>query len=1028
MDSNQKEILERVLLMMKYDSSKTLNENKKEIRVISEQYSPSNGGFNGDGIGWKPYSYSDSKGKYMSNVEGWSQGIDFPYVGQWLPVSDSRVTNPKTKVNFNMSKDGNGAFFIPLTYEQPIDGYYSKGRFHDWDGKVLKDANGFYYIRMFEEKPYDRSYGGLTKTGNYFDVFLTKNGKNIKYNPFIMKGSTIDPRVSTIKTSEIILDKNGKLKNTKTLKDLLDSIDKPEQFVRDQWVINPVGSEFGKLMNAWVNLIMSKNLDELLVLYNDVVKLGRGGNTRDLPNFGKGSTTFSSMVLENEIYNRRAQNRQPGQPEPKKPESIDGKKTYGIPDGYFVKNATEIYNKSYELSPKKEDGDDFRKWFKSKYPDKAKNPCGDGEPLSDSGAHDNKWILCAASYKPNTAYPIAYQLYLNEKKPKSSTSPDTSLLNALNGNPFGIMNQAGGNGEPNLELKYVRNLADYNDVNAENIGVTNQNCSPFCFLNDEELNVFKSCMGSSNPPSDNWKLLRNTWDLNDKDTLSQMISYQLFACQPTKISSENSKFLTKKINNKLFGKLNKIVAGNDSGSEWKRKAITKEKVTQEKRAKEKEKEIEQERLKKEFYEWVIKQQPVLNVYDTKWLECTIGVKNESECGNTPYCGRAGKEFLEKIARGELKNSKGKIVGTAYRDSSGNVKYYVPDVDNDGDPLKNQWDVPCTSDTWDKYGGYIQMGAALAGIIASTVLTGPFGLAATTGLIAELSIDAIAGGYALYQSIKEKDNIGIAVNAIFLALPFLLDTPGADKLFKQIKYGEKAITDLSSKFDNFKLSNPTYSTQDLQTWLTGLNGYELNTFNKVIKETQTDSYFQKTMKDAINKNSNLFANAASTSKRFWIPKPGLQKMIIYAGPIAGYTVAVKNKIIKDSLIRLQANKRLSVQQVVAWDAALFGLTNDQLLEIQRRINENPLYLLEQSNTAEFKEIEKTKKQLENTKLSQEDADRFYKELQADIDNLVKQQNLSGSEPIGSVETEEPSKPSETTPSQGGGRAGGRGGVK
>jgi hypothetical protein len=40
MDSNQKEILERVLLMMKYDSSKTLNENKKEIRVISEQPDP----------------------------------------------------------------------------------------------------------------------------------------------------------------------------------------------------------------------------------------------------------------------------------------------------------------------------------------------------------------------------------------------------------------------------------------------------------------------------------------------------------------------------------------------------------------------------------------------------------------------------------------------------------------------------------------------------------------------------------------------------------------------------------------------------------------------------------------------------------------------------------------------------------------------------------------------------------------------------------------------------------------------------
>jgi hypothetical protein len=1000
MNSNQKEILERLLLMMKYDSSKTLNEN---IEIINEQYSPSKGGFNGDKTGWKPYSYSDYKGKYMSNVEGWSEGVEFPYVGQWVPISDSRLKNPKTNVNFRMSKDGDGAFFIPLTYEQPDEGYYSKGLFHDWDGKVLKDANGFYYINMYEEKADSNSFLGLKKTGNYFSSYLIKNGKGLKYNPFTMYKGVIDSRVSSVKLSDTLLDKSGKLKDTKNLKNLLESIDKPEEGF-NEWLKNPTNSELGKLVDAWVNLIMSKNLNELLVLYNDVVKLGKGGNTPDLPNFGKGTTTLSSIILENEIYNRRSQNRQQGGPEPRKPEVIDGKKMYGIPQGYFVKTATELYNKTYESLPKENDGDNFREWFISKYPDKAKNPCGDGEPLFKSGPYNNKWILCAANYKPKGSDVNAYNLYLNERK-------KTNIFASKDG---GIKPE---NGEVNPELKYVRNLADYNDVNAENVGVTNQNCSPFCFLNDEELNVFKSCVGSSNPPSDNWKILRNTWDLNDKDTLSEMISYQLFACQPTKISSENSKFLTKKINNKLFGKLNKIVAGNDSGSEQKRQEVIKGQITQEKRAKEKEKEIEEIKQKEEFYKWVIKQQRVINIYNTEWLECTIGVKNESECGNTPYCGRAGKEFLEKIARGELKTSKGKTVGSAYRDSSGNVKYYVPDVDNDGDPLKNQWDVPCTSDTWDEYGGYIQMGAALAGIIASTVLTGPFGLAATTGLIVELSIDAIAGGYALYQSIKEKDNIGIAVNSIFLALPFLLDIPAADKLFKEIKYGKKAITDLSSKFDNFKLSNPTYSTQDLQTWLTGLNGYELNTFNKVIKETQTDSYFQKTMKDAINKNSDLFANATSTTKRFWIPKPGLQKMIIYVGPMGGYIFAVRNKIIKDSLIRLQSNKRLSVQQVVAWDAALFGLTNDGLLEIQRRINENPFYLLEQSNTAEFKEVEKTKKQLENTKLSPEDADRFYKELQSDIDNLVKQQNLSASEPIESVKTEEPSKPSETTPSQG-----------
>ena len=954
MDSNQKEILERLLLMMKYDSSKTLNENKKEIRLISEQYSPSNGGFNGDKTGWKPYSYSDSKGKYMSNVEGWSQGIDFPYVGQWLPNSDSRVTNPNIRFNFKIPKDGKGAFFIPLTYEQPIDGYYSKGLFHDWDGKVLKDANGFYYINMYEKKADSNSFSGLKKTGNYFRSYLIKNGKGLKYNPFTMFNGAIDPRVSTVKLSDTLLDKSGKLKDTKNLKSLLDSIDKPETGIMDTWLKNPINSEFGKLINAWVDLIMSKNLDELLKLYNDVVKLGKGGNTRDLPNYGKGTTTFSSMVLENEIYNRRAQNRQQGQPEPPKPEVIDGKTMYGIPQGYFVKTATDLYNQTYEDTPNKDNVDTFRTWFNYFFPDKSKNPCGDGENLDKTGPV-NKYVICAANFIPKKIERKG--LLIN---PLGGTIRPPSIENTNTKTAFNIFKE-----NPNSKLS-----TEPKPEPKRLMGLTSRDI----VMMAREAGVFvDDTLGNDS--------------FNPEGVMNQL---QLKDPEKYKFTTSDYESVKKSLESEMEARKENIKMANP---EYKKQ-------------KENEKEEKEKSQKEEFYKFVITQTRVTNIYDTTWLECTIGVKNESECGKTPYCGRGGKEFLEKIARGELKTSDGKTVGSPYIDNSGNVKYYVPDVTSDGDPLKNQWDVPCTSDTWDEYGGYIQIGGAIAALIASSIVTGPLGAGITAGIITELTVDAIIGGYALYQSIKEKDNIGIAVNAIFLALPLILDIPATDKFFKQIKYGREAISNLSSKFDTFKLSNPNYTSQELETWLNGLSGYELNTFNKVIKQMETDTYFQSQMKDAIKRNSDLFADATISAKRFWIPKPGIQKMLVYTGPMAGYLFATKNKAIKDNLIRLESNKRLTVSQVVAWDAALMNCTNDELVMIQKAVAANNNYFYEMSKLPEYQDAYKIKKELENFSMNEADAQRLLDSFNAAVDDLLdkalKPENLK----LDSVKTNTP----------------------
>jgi hypothetical protein len=257
----------------------------------------------------------------------------------------------------------------------------------------------------------------------------------------------------------------------------------------------------------------------------------------------------------------------------------------------------------------------------------------------------------------------------------------------------------------------------------------------------------------------------------------------------------------------------------------------------------------------------------------------------------------------------------------------------------------------------------------------------------TGVITELAIDSIVGAYALYQSIKEKDNIGITVNSIFLALPFILDIPAADKFFKEIKYGREAISNLSSKFDTFKLSNPNYTSQELETWLNGLSGYELNTFNKVIKQMETDSYFQSKMKEAIKRNSDIFADAAISTKRFWIPKPGIQKMLIYTGPMAGYLFATKNKLIKDSLIRLESSKKLTVSQVVAWDAILMNCTNDELVMIQKAVEANNNYFYEMSKLPEYQEAYKIKKELENFSMDEADAQRLLDSFNNAVDDIL-----------------------------------------
>jgi hypothetical protein len=882
MSKKGSEILERVLLLMRYDNKKTLSENYD--RLISEQ---------------------------VSNLK----------IGQWISNNDSRIKDKKNSENFVISKDGDGAYYIP----QPLTDEYGEAiaPFNSWDGKVYKDKSGNAYIKMdeFTSDPKNKFYP-FKKSGKSSSYFLTKNGNRINNNPFgtvkTATGNIIDPNSRETKGSQIFLDKLGNLKNPEqNLNQFLDFLDNPTQSMIDDFNKKGRQSEYSKLVNAWVNYLMGRNLKELENVYNKLNTYGRGGNTKDLPNYGKLTTTLSSIMIENEIYNRKSQLGL----NPPKPEDIVGKPKKWIPKGYFFKTATDLYNKNFEDYPNENNVNLFREWFNYYFPEKSKNPCGDGEKLDKTGPL-TKYVRCASDFKPKNI----------ERK---------GLLVPPNGVTGGPLKIEMGNQKTAYQL-FLENVTGVDPLFSPKIPTINPNkIDPLLAAKQEGL-------------------IGMYYDGSTSDLMSQLSQLDPVKYNYTQDDYNRADELDKK------------------KEESKIKSSPKY----------------QEKQKEEFYKWVITQQRVTNIYDTKWLECTIGVRQESECGDTPYCGRLGKEFLEKIARGELKTTKGGIVGNPYRDSSGNVKYYLPD-NYDGSSMDNQWDVPCSSDTWDEWGTTIQIGAALAGAIASWIIP-PLGGSATLALIAELSIDAAAGAYALYQSVKEKDNTGIAFNSLFLALPFLLEFPATDKLFKNIKYGKKGISDLTDKFKQFKNSNPQYTSQELTTWLQGLSGYELATFKNVIKETENNPYFKQQMKDALSRQADIFKNA-SLGKRAWIPGTTMSKLLIYVGPMSGYLFGVRNKIIKDNLIRLEANKKLTVSQVVAWDAALMNLTNDELIELQRRIQQNPNYFYEQSKEPEYQKVYQIKKELEDVKISQDDADRLLEDMDNAIDELIRQQNLDSNSP-------------------------------
>jgi len=217
------------------------------------------------------------------------------------------------------------------------------------------------------------------------------------------------------------------------------------------------------------------------------------------------------------------------------------------------------------------------------------------------------------------------------------------------------------------------------------------------------------------------------------------------------------------------------------------------------------------------------------------------------------------KFFKGIIDGSVRNKNGKVVGKAYYNSK-NKLYYA------------KWDEPtppCTNEWWDKYGMYIQIGAAIAAGIVFP--------AAGWGLIAQTAVDMGLGAYSLKQAVKKQDPAQVNIEIIFTFLPLLMATTPVRAAIERLKYSKKTIDSLTNKLKGFDRLNRSQREVLLNQTLTSeekraLMGITTNPELRQILKNETDEIVQKISKSAKN---------AKVSKVRWFADP-IANILVYGG--------------------------------------------------------------------------------------------------------------------------------------------------
>lgn len=936
MDSNQKEILERVLLMMKYDSSKTMNENKKEIRVINEQLvAAPNPDWDGTYVNLPtsyykkiPFFYYENKIKKRENL----RTAPLP-----LPTIES-VMHCKTNNRYGFAASIKGDGPVDMTVE-------------DFK-KRCKDAKSLF-----------NSYYVDFANTDYPSVAFDYNGVPIDPNVYSYS-SYITPWKYIQPTKEY----EKKYKNLKNISDENRGLDKPINNMSLQELSDYIGVSFTE-NNA--GLILKSNTKNAIILFAKKIK---NLSTQELINLSykypclflesnskNGSISspdskiskdkimlkgVQAMIIDFELYKRYdlefAQNPEKFDNQPIRYPNWDNLiKYYGL---YFLKDFKASADKVIEK---------FERGVKGKteegYPDYGSRYLNIQGALADMGYMEYyqlmnkitetfKKALEAYNKKNGTSYKVPLECGMSQQEiSKRAKYSETwaydnpiqkcdLLLSELRKKAYpeiksyaDITKEEEENKNASQKFLDERIKKEFLTINVdkrtwgypdEDVKGQNVRLGPaMTFMNETQVSkivgyLLKNCVGQSYGQG------IESGAENSSQYAISVDPYQIPYClRYDLIKEEENDENEKEAENSIFKSIVKIAS------------ISKEQIRIMQTTYPDKPYLWQDYFQGEpgTYEYYKKNYYVYNAVRQHLIQDGNPNPTEKDVFDKikyfTYDCIGSKDILNKIAKGNWFYN-GQRVGEYYADNKGYTKYKIP----------------CTNKTWDKYGTIIQLGGMMLVAAATWGLGAGPAVAFWVNILADSALNAVS----LKYSIEEQDPSKIKMDIAFLLLPFLFEAGPVAKFFEsmgKVNINQEALNSVISKFTS--LGN-NFTPQQVDALVKSMSSDEKFIVN--IMMDGANPQVQRYVNQISDVLKTSVKSSAATKVILKSLKPVAFQLVIYLVPAATY-FGKKMGLIKEKW-KLTTGKEINEKELKILQLFYSSLSAEDALKVDKTLNENP----------------------------------------------------------------------------------------
>jgi hypothetical protein len=291
-----------------------------------------------------------------------------------------------------------------------------------------------------------------------------------------------------------------------------------------------------------------------------------------------------------------------------------------------------------------------------------------------------------------------------------------------------------------------------------------------------------------------------------------------------------------------------------------------------------------------------------------------------------------KDILNSIAKGNWFYN-GKRVGEYYANEGGYTKYKIP----------------CTNKIWDKYGMAIQLGGMMLVAAATWGLGAGPALAFWVNMLADSALNAVS----LKYSIEEQDPSKIKMDIAFLLLPFLFEAGPVKKLFEsmgKVTINQEALNSVISKFA--ALGN-NFTPQQVESLVKSMSSDE-----KFIVNTMMDSTNPQVQKYVSQISDGLKASvksSASTKAVLKSLKPVAFQLAIFAVPVATY-FGKKLGLIKEKW-KLATGKEINEKELKILELFYSSLSTEDSLKVDKVLSEKPQLIVNLVQSPQGEELYK-----------------------------------------------------------------------